>query len=56
MNVRLLEYIVKISEKKSITKAAAELFITQSALDQQLIKLEKELGTQLFHRSKMIFR
>ena len=52
MNVKLLEYIVKISEEKSITKAASELFITQSALDQQLIKLEKELGTRLFSRSK----
>ncbi len=52
MNTKQMEYIVSISEENSITKAAAKLYITQSALDQQLIKLEKELGLQLFHRAK----
>ena len=39
-----MEYIIQISEERSITKAAEKLFITQSALNQQLQKLEKELG------------
>ncbi len=52
MNVKLQEYILKIAEFGSITKAAEQLFITQSALDQQLLKLEKELGITLFNRSK----
>lgn len=52
MNTKQMEYIVKIAETRSITKAAQELFITQSALDQQLLKLEKELKTKLFVRSK----
>ena len=44
MDFRQLEYIVAIAENKSISKAAETLFISQSGLNQQLIKLEKELG------------
>ena len=42
MDTRQMEYIIQISEERSITKAAEKLFITQSALNQQLQKLEKE--------------
>lgn len=52
MDLKQLEYMVKISEEKNITKAAEKLFITQSALNQQLLKLEKELGSPLFYRSR----
>lgn len=52
MNFKILEYIVAIAETGSVTKAADRLFISQSGLNQQLIKLETELGTPLFHRSK----
>ncbi|MBN1365552.1 MAG: LysR family transcriptional regulator [Syntrophaceae bacterium] len=52
MYIKQMEYIVKIAEEGSITKAAEQLYITQSALDQQLLKLEKELGLQLFQRVK----
>ncbi|MCD8021190.1 MAG: LysR family transcriptional regulator [Clostridiales bacterium] len=52
MNTQLLEYIIAIAEEKSLTKAADRLLLTQSALSQQLKKLEKELGTKLFMRSK----
>lgn len=52
MDVKQIEYIVKIADEKSITKAAEKLFLTQSALNQQLLRLEKELGTQLFKRTK----
>ena len=41
MDFRQLEYIVAIAENKSISKAAETLFISQSGLNQQLIKLEK---------------
>lgn len=44
--------MIKIAEENNITKAAEKLFITQSALNQQLLKLESELGTQLFVRSR----
>lgn len=52
MDFRLLEYIVKIAEENNITKASEKLYISQSALNQQLLKLEQELGTRLFHRSR----
>ena len=52
MDLKLLEYMVKIAEEKNITKAAEKLFITQSALNQQLLKLEKEIGAPLFYRSR----
>lgn len=52
MDVKQIEYIVKIAEENNITRAAEKLFITQSALNQQLLKLERELGTPLFHRSR----
>lgn len=56
MESKQLEYIIKIAEECNITHAAEKLFITQSALNQQLLKLEKELGTQLFHRSRTNWR
>jgi DNA-binding transcriptional LysR family regulator len=52
MDLKQLEYMIKIAEENNITRAAEKLFITQSALNQQLLKLEKELGTQLFVRSR----
>ena len=52
MESKQIEYILKIAEKNNITKAANELFISQPALNQQLIRLEKELGIPLFHRSE----
>lgn len=52
MDTKQIEYILKIAEENNITRAAEKLFITQSALNQQLLKLEKELGTPLFHRSR----
>ncbi len=47
-----MEYILKIADENNITRAAEKLYITQSALNQQLLRLEKELGTQLFVRSR----
>ena len=44
MDTKQIEYILKIAEENNITKAAGKLFITQSALNQQLIKLEKNLA------------
>ena len=52
MDLKQLEYMIQISEEKNITKAAEKLFITQSALNQQLLKLEKDLGSTLFYRSR----
>lgn len=52
MNLKQLEYIIAIAEENNITRAAEKLYITQSALNQQLLKIEKELETPLFIRSK----
>lgn len=52
MNLKELEYIVRISEEKNVTHAAQKLYVTPSALNQQLLRLERELGTQLFYRSR----
>lgn len=52
MDVKQMIYIVAIAKEGGISKAASKLFITQSALDQQLLKLEQELGTALFYRSR----
>lgn len=48
----MIEYILTIAEHKSIARAAEELYLTQSALNQQLLKLEKELGAPLFIRTR----
>jgi len=56
MDLKQLEYMIKIAEENNITRAAQKLFITQSALNQQLLKLEKELGTQLFVRGRTNWR
>lgn len=56
MDLRQLQYIVAIAEENNITHAAEKLYITQSALNQQLLKLEKELGVPLFHRSRTDWR
>lgn len=50
MDLKQLEYILEIAKEKNITHAAEKIFISQSALNQQLLKLEKELGAKLFYR------
>ncbi len=51
MDTRQLRYIIMISECGSVSKAAEKLFISQSGLNQQLARIEKELGTKLFDRT-----
>ena len=51
MNLKELEYVVAIADEKSLTKAAERLFITPSALTQQVLRLENELHAPLFIRS-----
>lgn len=52
MDTRQLEYILAIAEEKNLSKAAEKLFITQSALSQQLAKLKKEGLPPLFEHSR----
>lgn len=50
MDIHQLEYIIAIEQEQSVSRAAERLFLTQSALNQQLLRLESELGTPLFER------
>ena len=56
LDFKILEYIIAIADTGSVTKAAEHLYISQSGLNQQLIKTEKALGTPLFYRSKKEMR
>ncbi len=50
MDLKRIENIIRIAEEKNITRAADNLFLSQPALNLQLLNLEKELGTKLFYR------
>jgi DNA-binding transcriptional LysR family regulator len=52
MNLEQLMYVKEIIETKSMSIAAQNLHITQSAISQSIALLEKELGIQLFRRSR----
>jgi DNA-binding transcriptional LysR family regulator len=51
MNLQQLRYAVALADARSFTKAAANEYVVQSALSQQLRKLEDELGVALFERT-----
>lgn len=51
MELRQLRYFVKVVEVGSISRAALDLNLVQSALSQQITRLEGELSTRLLQRS-----
>ncbi len=50
MLIRQLECFCAVCETGSFTKAAGLLYVTQSAVSQQISSLEKELRVRLFNR------
>ena len=50
MELQQIRYMTAIAEEQNITRAANKMFISQSAMSQQLMKVERELGTPLFWR------
>lgn len=52
MEQRQLEYFQTLYNVKNITQAAQELYLTRQTLSLSMRKLEQELGTTLFIRSK----
>ena len=50
MNLNQLRYFVSVAESGSFTKAAANHFISQTAVTQQIHALEQSLGTKLLDR------
>lgn len=50
MELRQARYVLAVARERSFSKAAAQLHLAQPSLSQQIAKLEKEWGVQLFHR------
>ncbi|WP_430612578.1 LysR family transcriptional regulator [Enterococcus sp. DIV0876] len=51
MNLDHLNYFKKVAERKNITQAAQELYISQPALSRAMKHLESELGVPLFYHT-----
>ena len=51
MNIDQIRAFHKVATTGSFTKAARELFLTQSAVSQQIRSLEERIGGTLFDRS-----
>lgn len=51
-----LDYFRRLAASEHITATAKELFISQTALSSMIISLERELGVQLFDRSRRSIR
>ena len=51
MEIRQIKYFVAVIDCGSLSRAARQVHVAQSALSKQMSALEDELGVQLFHRS-----
>ena len=52
MNLSQLEYIIAVDKHRHFAKAAKSCFVTQPTLSMMIQKLEDELDTKIFDRSK----
>ena len=52
MELRQLRYFIAVSDNLNFSRAAESLYISQSSLSQQIADLEREIGVDLFKRSK----
>lgn len=55
MNLNHLRYFIEVVEEKSFTKAAENLYVSQSAISKAIHGLEKELDTNLYERDTRVF-
>lgn len=51
MTIQQLRYILEVQRTSSVTKAAKNLFVTQSSVSCAIATLEKELGVSIFQRT-----
>jgi DNA-binding transcriptional LysR family regulator len=51
MELRHLRTIAAVARHRSFTKAGEELHLAQSAISQQIRRLEREIGVEVFHRT-----
>ena len=51
MELRSLEVLLKVAETGSLSQAAVALGLTQSSLSRIVSRVERELGTPVFHRT-----
>jgi len=52
MELRQLRYLLAVAQELNFTRAAEKVFVSQSALSQQIQALEQEVGTVLVDRAK----
>ena len=50
MELRQLRYVLAVARERSFTRAARRLRVSQSAISEQVAKLEAEIGFALFAR------
>ena len=56
MDLRHLKYVLAVAETRNFTQAAASCYVAQSALSQQIARLEKDVGAKLFSRTSRSVR
>ncbi len=55
LDIKHLQYFIKVSELNSFSRAADELYITQPTISKMIKNLETELEVELFDRSRKHF-
>jgi len=52
MKIEAIRYFLALCSERNFTKAAARCGIAQSSMTVFILRLEKELGSPLFHRNR----
>lgn len=52
LDLKKIRYFIEVARLKSFSKAAKVLYVSQTAVSQQIAVLEKELEVELFYRNK----